>query len=36
VKVEIPEKLSKKQEQLIKDFDKESGKKKSILERLFG
>jgi len=36
VKVEIPEKISKKQEELIKEFEKESGKKKSILDKLFG
>jgi len=36
IKVEIPEKLTKKQETLIKEFDKELGKRKSFLERLFG
>jgi molecular chaperone DnaJ len=36
VKVEIPDKLSKKQEELIKEFDKESGKKKSFIEKIFG
>jgi molecular chaperone DnaJ len=36
IKVEIPEKLSKNQEELIKEFDKESGKKKTILEKIFG
>jgi molecular chaperone DnaJ len=35
VKVEIPEKLTRKQEELIKEFDKESGKKKSIFDKLF-
>jgi molecular chaperone DnaJ len=36
MKVEIPEKLTKRQEELIKEFEKESGKKKTILEKLFG
>ncbi|HYD03867.1 MAG TPA: molecular chaperone DnaJ [Alphaproteobacteria bacterium] len=36
IKVEIPEKLSKKQEELVKQLDKELGKKKSIFEKLFG
>lgn len=36
VKVEIPEKLTRRQEELLKEFDKESGKRKSILDRLFG
>ena len=36
VKVEIPEKLSRKQEELIREFEKESGKKKNIFEKLFG
>jgi len=36
VKVEIPERLTKKQEELIKEFDKELGKKRSFLDRLFG
>ena len=35
IKIEIPEKLSKKQEELIKEFEKESGKKKSFFERIF-
>jgi len=36
VKIEIPEKLTRKQEELIKEFEKESGRKKSILEKMFG
>jgi len=36
ITVEIPEKLSRKQEELIKEFRKESGTPKTILERLFG
>jgi len=36
IKIEIPERISKKQEELIKEFEKESGKKKSILDKIFG
>jgi DnaJ-class molecular chaperone len=36
IKVEIPEKLTKKQEELVKEFDKELGKKKNFLEKIFG
>lgn len=36
IKIEIPEKITKKQEDLIKEFDKEFGKKKNIFEKLFG
>jgi len=36
IKVEIPEKLSRKQEELIREFEKESGKKKSFLDKIFG
>lgn len=36
IKVEIPEKLNRKQEELMKEFEKESGKKKNFLEKLFG
>lgn len=35
VKVQIPEKLSKKQEELMKEFAKESGKPKSFFDKLF-
>jgi len=35
VKVEIPERLTKRQEELMKEFEKESGKKKGILDKLF-
>jgi molecular chaperone DnaJ len=35
IKVEIPEKLTRKQEELIKEFDKESGKRKSFFDKLF-
>ncbi|MGV8172524.1 MAG: molecular chaperone DnaJ [Candidatus Woesearchaeota archaeon] len=36
VRIEIPEKLTRRQEELIKEFEKESGKKKSILDKIFG
>jgi molecular chaperone DnaJ len=36
LKVEIPERLTKRQEEIIKEFDKEFGKKKSFLEKIFG
>jgi len=36
VNIEIPEKLTKKQEELIKEFEKELGKKKSFLGKIFG
>jgi molecular chaperone DnaJ len=35
VKVEIPERLTKRQEDLMKEFDKESGKRKNIFDKLF-
>jgi molecular chaperone DnaJ len=35
VKVQIPDKLTKKQEQIIEEFDKELGKKRSFFERFF-
>jgi len=35
IKVQVPEKLSKKQEELIKEFVKESEKPKGIFDRLF-
>jgi len=36
VKIEIPEKLTRKQEELMKEFEKEFGKKRSFLEKIFG
>jgi len=36
IQVEIPEKLTRKQEELIKEFEKESGKKVSLFDKLFG
>ena len=36
VDVEVPTKLSKRQKELLKEFDKESGKSKTIFEKLFG
>lgn len=35
VKIEIPEKMTKKQEELIKEFSQDFGKKKSFFERIF-
>ena len=35
VVIEVPEKLSKKQKELLKEFEKESGKKKGILGNIF-
>ncbi len=35
IKIQIPEKLNKKQGELIKEFAKESGKPKSFFEKLF-
>ena len=36
IKIEIPEKLTKRQEELMKEFEKEMGKPKTIFEKLFG
>jgi molecular chaperone DnaJ len=36
IKVEIPEKINKKQEELLQEYDKEFGKKKNFFEKIFG
>lgn len=36
IKIEIPEKLTKKQEELIKEFEKDLGKPKTLFDKLFG
>ena len=36
VRIEIPQKLTKKQEDIIKEFQKESGKPKNIFDKFFG
>jgi len=33
--IEVPEKLSKKQKELLRDFEKESKKKKGFLSKIF-
>jgi len=36
IKVQIPERLTREQERLVKEFQKEAGKKTSFLDRIFG
>jgi len=35
VSIEVPEKISKKQKEILKEFEKESKKKKGIFSRIF-